>query len=789
MQPKLYLIQRDENGVGNSVLYRTLKDTLRAIDENMTGVNLLLVAFNKPSASEIIEQIDPQLTGVFGSTSFITSLDMDAVDADDITLDAGSRQFRALRRILDQQYPFTASEIVPARMSQNGLENGHLGEAVNIVPSDEAYTYVDLFSYDWTIGAEEALRCHDITNVEDLICCSRQELLQFPEFTSRIMKEVDDFLQINGLALGEVQPIGSGDNTIPTGLPRLKLNEIFWSVRARNVFKQLGLKTLGELNEVTDEQLSGLHNVGRGTIHEIRTVLRGYIAKPNISRSKTKIVDVPLHKHPWSARTENILRSLRISRLSQLVQVRERDLKVRRNCGAKTIEEIRTYLDSHNLKLGMAPEDLIIEEYDPGVHNIAQSSPSADTTIVMEARYSLHFEERFKQATKNILDDRSQSVIAMRVGLDGERLTLAEVGRQLDITRERVRQIESKAIKKIRSTTSFEYCFEGLRELIADLPSPLTVDYASQRIANLQGATEKLPLLRYILKHFCDSTFHIIKFGYTTYIHTQNQENFNNYLETIHALIETLEGQSLSSIREAVFDRTPKEFEQFAEIVFAEVIAGCSVIERGEIDILLKYSRSHTKFDTICAIIKAAREPMSQSDVVEKLKEQFPDAADRFNVSSFHEVGIYPMGRATFGTIEQLPFDLQRLRGFLQRAEAYLDDVESSKGQVHTRELLGFVPAAYREIMTEWHISAILRDQDIGNYLGRNTFGRKDETRRTIREDVILELKKSRRPMHLSELRTALSRYRSLPEVLPLVEKPPLKLVGKNTWSLEDQNW
>ena len=95
----------------------------------------------------------------------------------------------------------------------------------------------------------------------------------------------------------------------------------------------------------------------------------------------------------------------------------------------------------------------------------------------------------------------------MRVGLDGVRLTLAEVGRQLDITRERVRQIESKAIKKIRSTTSFEYCFEGLRELIAaDLPSPLTVDYASisQRIASLQGATEKLPLLRYILKHFCD---------------------------------------------------------------------------------------------------------------------------------------------------------------------------------------------------------------------------------------------------------------------------------------------
>jgi len=40
----------------------------------------------------------------------------------------------------------------------------------------------------------------------------------------------------------------------------------------------------------------------------------------------------------------------------------------------------------------------------------------------------------------------------MRFGLlDGKPRTLEEVGKEFDVTRERIRQIESKAIKKLRS--------------------------------------------------------------------------------------------------------------------------------------------------------------------------------------------------------------------------------------------------------------------------------------------------------------------------------------------------
>jgi len=49
------------------------------------------------------------------------------------------------------------------------------------------------------------------------------------------------------------------------------------------------------------------------------------------------------------------------------------------------------------------------------------------------------------------LTTREQDVIKMRFGLgDGTPYSLAEIGRTLELSRERVRQIESKALQKLR---------------------------------------------------------------------------------------------------------------------------------------------------------------------------------------------------------------------------------------------------------------------------------------------------------------------------------------------------
>ena len=51
----------------------------------------------------------------------------------------------------------------------------------------------------------------------------------------------------------------------------------------------------------------------------------------------------------------------------------------------------------------------------------------------------------------SVLSDREQQILTMRFGLDrGEPRTLEEVGKEFDLTRERIRQIEARAMSKLR---------------------------------------------------------------------------------------------------------------------------------------------------------------------------------------------------------------------------------------------------------------------------------------------------------------------------------------------------
>ena len=102
---------------------------------------------------------------------------------------------------------------------------------------------------------------------------------------------------------------------------------------------------------------------------------------------------------------------------------------------------------------------------------LSESSPDAtisdlladDSQVTPEEELLSNSEKESLETVLGTLAGRETLVIKLRYGLtDGTEYTLAEIGRQLGISRERVRQIEDEALRKLRHHTRVQYLQELL---------------------------------------------------------------------------------------------------------------------------------------------------------------------------------------------------------------------------------------------------------------------------------------------------------------------------------------
>ena len=75
-------------------------------------------------------------------------------------------------------------------------------------------------------------------------------------------------------------------------------------------------------------------------------------------------------------------------------------------------------------------------------------SPMADASLNQES-LSKEVERALSQ-----LQEREREILKMFFGIGGQEMTLEEIGEKFDLTRERVRQIKEKAIRKLKSQRS-----------------------------------------------------------------------------------------------------------------------------------------------------------------------------------------------------------------------------------------------------------------------------------------------------------------------------------------------
>ena len=154
---------------------------------------------------------------------------------------------------------------------------------------------------------------------------------------------------------------------------------------------------------------------------------------------QARTIRIPVHM------VETINKLVRVSR--QLVQELGREptpeeLAKGLNMSVEKVREIS--------KISQEPVSLetpIGEEEDS---HLGDFSPDDDAPAPSEAASYVLLKEQLVDVLKT-LTDREAKVLKLRFGLiDGRQRTLEEVGKEFDVTRERIRQIEAKALRKLR---------------------------------------------------------------------------------------------------------------------------------------------------------------------------------------------------------------------------------------------------------------------------------------------------------------------------------------------------
>ncbi|GBD39237.1 RNA polymerase sigma factor RpoD [bacterium HR37] len=155
---------------------------------------------------------------------------------------------------------------------------------------------------------------------------------------------------------------------------------------------------------------------------------------------QSRIIRIPVHM------TETINRLIRVSRT--LVQELGREPfpeEIAERVGIPVDKVIRV------LRIAKDPVSLespIGDEEDGKLMDFIEDTNMASPLQLLEMK---ELKQIIRNALSSVLSDREASILKLRFGIDSDKEhTLEEVGQEFNVTRERIRQIEVKAIKKLK---------------------------------------------------------------------------------------------------------------------------------------------------------------------------------------------------------------------------------------------------------------------------------------------------------------------------------------------------
>jgi len=272
------------------------------------------------------------------------------------------------------------------------------------------------------------------------------------------------------------------------------------SVRAYNCLRRAGIDTVVQVVPLSDEGLLAIRNVGVDTLAEIKQKLDDYLDEHpeyrvllSVEKSKEPQPPQPPPRTPLVdsellARAAQVpLNDISIERLA-LPEIEVDHLLCQgiRSIGdlvqespeaclddSFVIKHLTRYLDWIVTQDESAWEDEVAGEGISPLHGLLLS----ETTL-----------DKLTEEWLGLLSERERKVLRGRLGHNGSELTLKAIGQRMEVTRERVRQIQQKALDKLstpKARLPIASLIVSLVQVFVDAGGLMTEDEIREGLTNL----------------------------------------------------------------------------------------------------------------------------------------------------------------------------------------------------------------------------------------------------------------------------------------------------------------
>ena len=498
-----------------------------------------------------------------------------------------------------------------------------------------------------------------------------------------------------------------------------------------------------------------------------------------------------LHHLQLTARQANVFRAHGLATVDDVGKLGTSGLLKLNNMGRKSVSELAVTLyrsmldgpvqtvfdrkeDDANPPPVTTTDDLVVAAFE----STAQRMPGIRDAIVDSV-----------QCLKN----NERSVLAARMGFGCARLTLQEISNSVGVTRERVRQIEVKICKVLRTQTRWVEIEQRIDGLLRGRTMPLLLDGLSAIDPWFEGLTDLRGPMEFIFDRLLDRRLNILDVDGTLCVSRLSEDEWGSEVRAARRMLEGCVPDHISE------DEARHLVESLlvgpGEELRGDLWSGASQAARFA-DLpdgtrrLMAYGKSAEA--VVHAILSGSPVPLHYSEIQKRAVAEVdspPDVRRIHNAAA--NVGIL-FARGTYGLPQHSPLNPTELD--VVRAE--VEDLmygEASDRQWHCMELCDALVErglGFDERLSKYVVNLALKGSPQLAYLGRLVWGHAASwqesvsSRIDVRQAVIALLEREGRPLSTAEIRSRLEMERGVNVHFQIHPTEPLVRVGPGEWGL-----